>query len=235
VDKDGTIVDFPSLWVPVVQARARFILEEAGVGADLEPHLLRAFGYDPARRHIDPRGPLALAPRAETMVIGATLVYGRGVPWEDAMAAVRRAYRRTDETVDPVRVARLIPGAGEALRRLRQAGSRLAVATTDTTTQARRGLAALGVAELFDAIMGADGVQMSKPDPEMVLRLCEATGVVPGETVVVGDAWADMRMGRQAGVALTVGVLSGVATASDFGGEADVVVDSLVDVAPVDP
>jgi len=233
LDKDGTVVDFRSLWVPVVRARARFIVEEAGADGALEPALLRAFGYDPGSGHIDPRGPLALAPRAETTVIGATLLYGAGVPWEDAMAAVRRAYRRADEAVDPVRVARLVPGAAEALRRLRAAGAQLALATTDTTAQARRGLGALGVADLFDAIVGADGVRLSKPDPEMVHRLCEATGVAPAEAVVVGDALADIRMGRDAGVALTVGVLTGVATASDLGAEADVVIPSLAELTAV--
>lgn len=232
VDKDGTLVDFPSLWVPVVRARARFIVEEAAVDGALEPALLRAFGYDPNRRRIDPRGPLALAPREETAVIGATVLYGAGVPWEDAMAAVRRAYRRTDVAVDPVRVAQLVPGVERALRRLRAAGARLAVATTDTTAQARRGLTALGVAELFDAILGADGVSVPKPHPEMVHRLCEMVHLAPPEAIVVGDVVADMVMGREAGVALTVGVLTGVTTAAEFAGHADVVVASLADIVP---
>jgi len=231
-DKDGTLVDFPSLWVPVVRARARFIVEEAGGDPGLESALLRAFGYDPDAERIDPRGPLAIAPRAETAIIGATLLYGAGLSWEDAVAAVRRAYRRADEAVDPVRVARALPGVATALRRLRAAGARLAVATTDTTAQAARGLGALGVADLFDAILGADGVREPKPHPEMVHRLCEQVGVATADTVVVGDAVADVLMGREAGVALTVGVLTGVTTAADFADHADVVVASLAELVP---
>jgi phosphoglycolate phosphatase len=231
-DKDGTLLDFPSLWVPVVRARARLIVEEAGVDPALEPALLGAFGYDPASGRIDPRGPLAVAPRSETAIIGATLLYRAGVPWEDAVAAVRRAYRRADEAVDPVRMARPVPGCEAALRRLRTAGARLAVATTDTTAQATRGLEALGLAALFDAILGADGVSLTKPHPEAVQRLCATLGVDAGEAIVVGDAVADVLMGRAAGVALTVGVLTGVATAADFGAHADVVVASLADIAP---
>ena len=218
--------------MPVVRARARFIVEEASAPANLEPALLRAFGYDPDHGRIDPRGPLALAPRTETVVIGATLLYGTGLAWEDAMAAVRRAYRRADQAVDPVQVARLVPDVGIALTRLRAAGFRLAVATTDTTGQATRGLAALGVGGLFDAILGADAVTTSKPDPEMVHQLCDKVGIPPGDTVVIGDAVADMLMGRAAGVALTVGVLTGVTGADDFGAHADVVVPSLTDVRP---
>jgi phosphoglycolate phosphatase len=231
-DKDGTLVDFPSLWVPVVRARARFIVEEAAAPAALEPALLRAFGYEPDGGRIDPRGPLALAPRSETLVIGATLLYGAGLPWEDAMAAVRRAYRRADEAVDPLRVARLVPEVEPVLRRLRVAGFRLAVATTDTTGQATLGLGALGVAELFDAILGADGVTATKPHPEMVHQLCDKLGIAAADTVVIGDAVADMLMGRAAGVALTVGVLTGVTGAAEFGPHADVIVPSLADLAP---
>jgi len=232
LDKDGTLVDFRSVWVPVVQARARFIVEEAAVDPGLEPALLRAFGYDPDGGRVDPRGPLAIAPRTETTVIGATLLYGAGLSWEDAMAAVRRAYRRADEAVDPVRVGRAVPGVEATLRRLRAAGARLAVATTDTTAQAELGLAALGWADLFEAVVGADGVTLSKPHPEAVALLCQTVGVLASETVVVGDAVADVLMGKSAGVALTVGVLTGVTTAADFEDYADVVVASLAELTP---
>jgi phosphoglycolate phosphatase len=232
LDKDGTLIDFRSVWVPVVRARARFIVKEGGVDPGLEPALLRAFGYDPDRDRIDPRGPLAISPRSETTIIGATLLYGAGLPWEDAVAAVRRAYQRADEAVDAVRVARPVPGVDQALRRLRAAGARLAVATTDTTAQATRGLAALGLADLLDAIVGADAVSRPKPDAEAVHRCCDTVGVAAREAVVVGDAVADVLMGRQAGVALSIGVLTGVTTAAEFDGHADVVVSSLTEVVP---
>jgi len=232
-DKDGTLIDFASLWVPVVRARARFIVEEAGADGALEPALLRAFGYDPDTGRVDPRGPLAIAPRSETTVIAATLLYGAGVPWEDAMAAVRRAYRRADEAVDPTRAARAVPGVAPALRRLRDAGLRLGVATTDTTAHARRGLAALALADLFDAILGADAVNRTKPDPELVHRLCAEVGVPPGEAVVVGDAVGDLLMGRAAGAALVVGILTGVAGEAELRAHADVVVASLGELVPL--
>jgi phosphoglycolate phosphatase len=220
------------VWIPVVHARARFIVEEAGAVPALEAALLRAFGYDPDRDWIDPRGPLAIAPRNETTIIGATLLYGAGLPWEEAVAAVRRAYQRADQAVDSVRVGRAVPGVDHALRRLRAAGARLAVATTDTTAQAARGLAALGFADLLDAIVGADAVSRPKPAADAVHRCCDTVGVTPRDAVVVGDAVADVLMGREAGVALSIGVLTGVTTAAEFGGHADVVVGSLADLVP---
>ncbi|MGH7266023.1 MAG: HAD family hydrolase, partial [Candidatus Rokuibacteriota bacterium] len=96
--------------------------------------------------------------------------------------------------------------------------------------QATRGLGALGVAELFDAILGADGVSLVKPHPEAVHRLCAETGVPAAEAVVVGDAVADMLMAREAGAALAVGVLTGVTPADELAPHADVVVGSLAEL-----
>jgi phosphoglycolate phosphatase len=66
----------------------------------------------------------------------------------------------------------------------------------------------------------------------MVERLCAETGVEPKETVVVGDAVADLVMAREAGAALAVGVATGVTPESDLRPHADVVVASLGDLRP---
>ena len=61
----------------------------------------------------------------------------------------------------------------------------------------------------------------------MVLHLCEIVGVAPARTAVVGDAPADLRMGRAAGAGLVVGVLTGVGGRADLEPLADVVLDSV--------
>jgi phosphoglycolate phosphatase-like HAD superfamily hydrolase len=71
-----------------------------------------------------------------------------------------------------------------------------------------------------------DGVPV-KPAPDMVRRLCAETCVPVGRAAVVGDSPADLQMGRDAGVGLTVGVLTGVASRADLETLADVVIDSV--------
>lgn len=65
------------------------------------------------------------------------------------------------------------------------------------------------------AATGIKPVVLGKPDPSILLDLCRALRLQPGEIAMVGDRiYTDMAMARKAGV-LGVLVLSGEATASD--------------------
>ncbi|GGD39003.1 HAD-IA family hydrolase [Aureimonas glaciei] len=70
------------------------------------------------------------------------------------------------------------------------------------TGKTRRGVDAVvathGLEGVFLAIRTADDCP-SKPHPAMVLECCEALGVDPAETLVVGDAVFDMQMAVAAG------------------------------------
>ena len=64
-----------------------------------------------------------------------------------------------------------------------------------------------------------------------MLRLCEHLGVSPDRTAVVGDSPADLRMGRAAGVARTIAVLTGVGDLATLAPLADVVLPSIAELA----
>jgi phosphoglycolate phosphatase len=66
-----------------------------------------------------------------------------------------------------------------------------------------------------------------------VLRLCDRLGVPPGRAAVVGDSPFDLRMGRAAGVARTIGVLTGVGDLATLQPLADIVLPSIEDLTPV--
>jgi len=63
-----------------------------------------------------------------------------------------------------------------------------------------------------------------------VQGFCRAVGLGRHEIAMVGDAAADLVMGRAAGVAITVGVLSGTSRRQDLAALADLVVDSINDL-----
>ncbi|MBD8688916.1 MULTISPECIES: HAD-IA family hydrolase [unclassified Rhizobium] len=55
----------------------------------------------------------------------------------------------------------------------------------------------------------------SKPHPAMVTECCSQTGIVPADTIVIGDAIYDMQMAKAAG-AKAVGVAWGYASVADL-------------------
>jgi histidinol-phosphate phosphatase family protein len=113
---------------------------------------------------------------------------------------------------DPERV-RAMPGAAQALARLRAAGVPTGVVSNQSGVA--RGLLTEGqvaaVNARVEALLGplgpwawcphgpGDGCGCRKPAPGLVLRAAAALGVAPGECAVVGDIGADVEAARAAG------------------------------------
>lgn len=86
------------------------------------------------------------------------------------------------------------------------------------TGKGRRGLLQVleshGFTEHFIVSRTADDCP-SKPHPAMVMECCHETGMVPADTVVIGDAIYDMQMAKAAG-AKAIGVSWGYASVDDL-------------------
>jgi len=137
------------------------------------------------------------------------LFTGAGVPperWEDARSALHRLHAERhlwtggdSET----------PGA---LERLRAAGVRLGV-VSNSDGRVAEALAAAGLAHLFEVIIDSHLAGVEKPDPRIFRIALDALGVVPEDTLYVGDLYeVDVLGARAAGLAAAlVGVQSGAA------------------------
>jgi phosphoglycolate phosphatase len=223
-DKDGTLIDFDAMWGPWVIELARRL--ESLTGRVLAAGLFDALGFDASTGRTIVGGPLAATPMARLYELTVELLIAAGVDEGAARAAVARAW----EPPDPVALARPLAELRPVFTALRAAGHRIAVATTDDRDPTERTLAALGVADLVDALTCADDGAPVKPAPEMVWAVCRALGVEPLRAAVVGDAPADLAMGRAAGAGLVVGVLSGVGNRADLEPYADMVLGSVAEL-----
>ncbi len=114
--------------------------------------------------------------------------------YEHAWAHYQHAYRGING-----RHASLYPGAAEGVALLRAAGLRLACLTNKPAEFARDLLAAKGLGGAFDGVFGGDAFARKKPDPEPVLKTCEALGSPPGRTLMLGDSSNDASAARAAG------------------------------------
>ena len=79
------------------------------------------------------------------------------------------------------------PDARPALEVARSNGWRIGVLTNGSTTQQNAKLAEIGLAELVDVVSTSESLGFSKPAPQAYHLTCEALGVEPAETLMIGD------------------------------------------------
>ena len=220
-DKDGTIIEFGSMWSGWAVALVEGLV--AATGRPIATPLYAMLGVDPVAATVRAGGGLAATPMARLRDRTREVLLAGGLTAADAERALEEAWHAPD----PVASARPVTDLGDLFDRLRAGGCGIAVATTDDRDPTERTLAALGIADRIDATVCADDGIAVKPAPDMILHLCATLGVAPARTAVVGDTAADLQMGRAAGAGLIVAVLTGVGGRGDLAPLADVVIASI--------
>jgi len=220
-DKDGTIIEFGSMWSGWAVALVEGLV--AATGRPIATPLYAMLGVDPVAATVRAGGGLAATPMARLRDRTREVLVAGGLTAADAERALEEAWHAPD----PVASARPVTDLGDLFDRLHASGCMIAVATTDDRDPTERTLAALGIADRIDATVCADDGIAVKPAPDMILHLCGTLGVAPARTAVVGDTAADLQMGRAAGAGLIVAVLTGVGGRGDLAPLADVVIASI--------
>jgi phosphoglycolate phosphatase len=90
------------------------------------------------------------------------------------------------------------PGVAETLERLKHLP--MAVLTNKPARISVRILKALGLERYFRAIYGGNSFESKKPDPLGAFTILREFGVVPGESMIVGDSEVDVQTARNAGM-----------------------------------
>lgn len=94
----------------------------------------------------------------------------------------------------------LFPQMKDTLTALKDAGKQLFIISSKSSTSLKRNLKALGIADLFDDLIGSDQVDHYKPAPDGVLMVVEKYHLDKKVSVMIGDAKYDLQMGKTAGV-----------------------------------
>jgi len=220
-DKDGTLVDFNTTWFAIGDMMA---MRAAGGDRARADRLLADAGYDFAAHRF----------RADSVFAAGTNADIVALWYPHADGAERQAMVLAFDTFTAEAGAAkcvALPGGKEALAKLHASGYRMGVATNDSTSGAEKTLLTLGVAQMFDAAYGYDAVASPKPAPDTVYAFSDLTGLRPSEIAVVGDSRHDLEMARAGGAGLAVGVLSGTGTRETLAPLADVILDSITDLA----
>lgn len=121
----------------------------------------------------------------------------------------------------------LLNGVEVALKGLKAAGVKLAIATNDRHDDTEATMRRIGVVELFNAIIGADEVENPKPSPDSILSACKRCGCLPSETIYVGDQPSDMEAGKSAEVEAVVAICPDGVAPTELADLSDFIVESI--------
>lgn len=103
-----------------------------------------------------------------------------------------------------------VPGAAEAIARLREAGVKVALTTGFSPATQQRIIDALGWAALADLVLAPGDGGRGRPYPDLVLNALLRTGIDDvAKVAVLGDTTSDVLSGLRAGASIVAGTLTG--------------------------
>ena len=123
----------------------------------------------------------------------------------------------------------LKPHTIELLSAMKNAGMKIAIASSSTREEVTSQMEVLGALPYFDTCVCGDQVTRSKPDPEIFLLACDALGVKPEEGVGLEDSFNGVRSCKASGL-YTIMVPDIIQPDDEMKGLADVILSSLKDV-----
>jgi phosphoglycolate phosphatase len=188
------------------------------------------FVVDTANRVIEAHGGTVLPFESVGAMTGLPLEAIFRMAWPDLTPDLAQRYRAEYRDIydrEMVPATKLYDGARETLHAFHEAGLLQATVTGKRAADCERILRGLGIAGEIDVYLGGDSVSQPKPAPDLAQHAMARLGCRHEECVVVGDANADIAMGKAAG-ANTIQVLWGFARARIDG--ADHVVGTWADL-----
>lgn len=226
-DKDGTLMDLYHYWSQMICLRADDIAKELDLDSFHKNEIIYAMGVDLENKRLRPQGPVGIKKRSD--VLQAAVDYLTSIGVEDTYDQCFNSFAHVDEITSSrlTEFVKPIKGASELLESLSSKGCKIAIATTDISERAKMAMDYLGFLPMIDFIIGADMVQKSKPDPEMIYKTLEALDISASSSVMVGDAITDIQIGLNAGLKASIAVLTGLSPESDLHKLTPYVVESV--------
>ncbi len=198
-DKNGTLEDSETYLRSLAQKAARLIdAQVPGIG---EP-LLMAFGIN--GNILDPAGLISVASRRETEVAAAAYIAETGRGWFESLKIARQALDEAEKYIEQT-PSPLFVGSLDLLKYLQEGGLKLGILSAATTEEVHNFVENHQLSDYIQLEMGVDEGP-SKPDPVLFLQACQALGVQPSATLMVGDSVGDMQMARNAKAAGCIGI-----------------------------
>jgi len=214
-DKDGTLIDLYNYWFHMIELRAKKMCECYDIEKEEhQENLMFKMGVDSQNKRLRPEGPVGLLPR--WVVQKAAENYLEKLDCSNVENACFQIFKEVDkESLALLDVfIKPIDGAIDLLKDIKRHNLKIAIATTDRTNRTQLALDFLKISSEIDFIVGADMVEWSKPNPQMLQLITEKLRISPENSVMVGDAKTDVEMGVNANFKASIGIYSGMTAKS---------------------
>lgn len=208
-DKDGTLMEFDSVWIPVGVELVMELLQEVELQeislARARKQLLEALGIKGTA--IAPEGiflwgtaaQIAEVLKTELVRLGAVSGSNDSSGFELVIREkINRLLAKNAGAIKPRGDVRALLAA------LRQRGIFIGLATSDTLEASRLCLKQMNIDQYFDYIGADNGIAKTKPHPQLLQDFCSVCDIKPGEIIVVGDSLNDVLFAKNGEAALSI-------------------------------
>ena len=121
--------------------------------------------------------------------------YGETFPYEEFRAQSARLFQEKVQKYGmPIK-----PGVKELLAFLKEKGAKIGLASSTRKSVVEEELTEAGIREYFQAVVGGDQVQHSKPEPDVFLKCAKELSVNPEEVYIIEDSYNGIRAAKKAG------------------------------------
>lgn len=228
-DKDGTLIDFSSLWLKAAQESVPEFLRQNHLPdtGEMIRYLMMVLGVKD--EWVDPKGALAHKSYRDIAKDVCKSLLNRGIDLNEQEVHRQLVDLFTEKTSGSQPAYQTFTDIRDLVSGLKEEQYLIGLATADTLKAACDCLSSLHVIDQFDYIGADDGRVMPKPHPDMFMAYQKQFGLLAEEIAVVGDTYNDIRFAKENG-GIGIGVLSGVSKKEDFRGEADYIIASVAEL-----
>jgi len=176
-DLDGTLIDS----APDIAASVNEVLERRGWPLQSVAFVEKFIGFGPRRLLLD-------------------LLVAVGLPSDPATVdeAVREYLANYARA--PASRTLFYPHVRDDLEALHQSGMRMGICTNKPHGLSLKVLEILGIAHLFEVVVGADVAPANKPDPRHLLAVAQEMGLGEASWAYIGDTAVDQATARAASI-----------------------------------
>lgn len=114
---------------------------------------------------------------------------------EDCFNTYNRIFDENNRNVE----VEMFPGVKEAIKQWHNAGTIITLASSRGNASLTNFVEQMQLSKYISLILGAEDVELAKPNPYPVLKTLKHFNIAPEDTLVVGDMSFDILMGKRAG------------------------------------